>query len=170
MKIKIALLIISSFFLVSCATIAPPPTSTPLPKSTLTDTPAAVTTGTPIPTSTPRLLEGIVPKELPAGEPVASWRDIPVMPGAIHGDAYNAKYYYGGDERYSFTIQATQDEILNYYVSALTKIGAKPQRGILQGTNVQMVMGELDIQKIIIWIIPYQDFMLVVLTESVPSI
>jgi len=52
---------------------------------------------------------------MPSGKPVSEWEGIPVMPNAIAGE--------GGDHGYSFTIDASPVEIIEFYGSELAKRG-----------------------------------------------
>jgi len=91
--------------LTACSSLAQP-TATPIPTPTLTVAPTRTATSTP--TSTP-----LPPTETPA---VASeWEGIPIMPGAVAGD--------GDEEGYVFTIQATPQQIQEYYELELGKLG-----------------------------------------------
>lgn len=78
------------------------------------------------------------------------------MPGAISGE--------GDDKGYSFTIQATPEEIQEYYDQELRKLGATPfavGQGDAQGTVLLMYM--MDGGIISISIIPQEDFVLVII-------
>lgn len=52
---------------------------------------------------------------LPSGTPMVEWEGIPIMPGAISGEATN--------DGYQFTTQADLDEIMRFYETALTNLG-----------------------------------------------
>jgi hypothetical protein len=60
----------------------------------------------------PEAAEGVV---LPSGTPVAEWNGIPIMPGAISGEATT--------DAYQFTTQAPVDEIISFYQTALSNLG-----------------------------------------------
>ena len=104
--------------LASCSSFAPKPTETPIP----TETQAPTSTITPEPTNTPTNTP-VPPTETPAapllkmpvGEPADEWEGIPVMPGAIAGE--------GDSAGYSFTIEATPEEIQAFYEQELAKLG-----------------------------------------------
>jgi hypothetical protein len=64
--------------------------------------------GTPPPTPTTKV---------PMDVPVKIWREIPVMPDAVTGDA--------GDDRYRFMLTATVDQVSNFYKAELPKLGWK---------------------------------------------
>jgi len=88
-------------------------TDTPVPSATLvagTATPLARTPTTVNPTETS--LFGL-PE--PSGTPMASYKDIPVMPGAAYGADYQGIYSYG--------INATAKDIEDYYKKELPKLG-----------------------------------------------
>jgi hypothetical protein len=52
---------------------------------------------------------------LPSGTSLAEWEGIPIMPGAISGEATN--------EGYQFTTQADLDEITSFYETELSNLG-----------------------------------------------
>ena len=52
---------------------------------------------------------------MPSGTPAAGWEGIPVIPDAIAGD--------GDSKGYSFTINASPDEIQEFYEAELAKLG-----------------------------------------------
>jgi hypothetical protein len=52
---------------------------------------------------------------LPSGTPLAEWNGIPVMPGAIAGEAL--------ENGYQFTTAADLDEIKNFYETELSNLG-----------------------------------------------
>jgi hypothetical protein len=80
------------------------PTQTPIPESTETSLPS---------TETPDVLALV-----PEGQPASEWDGIPIMPGAITGE--------GDDEGYVFTIQATPQQVQEYYQLELEKLGWQP--------------------------------------------
>ena len=91
--------------LTACSSLAQP-TATPVPTLTLTAVPTRTATSTPTRTPLPST-------ETPA---VASaWEGIPIMPDAVTGD--------GDEEGYVFTIQATPQQIQEYYELELGKLG-----------------------------------------------
>jgi hypothetical protein len=92
------------------------PTALPTPVPTLTFT--AVPTATPVPTDTPfpptetpQAASGLDPK----GKPDSEWQGIPIMPDAIAGE--------GDEEGYVFTVQATPQQVQEYYDRELPKLG-----------------------------------------------
>jgi hypothetical protein len=87
--------------LTSCSTSAQP-TLTPVPTATFTVVPTLMPTETPLP-----------PTETPAA--ASQWNGIPIMPDASAGD--------GDEESYVFTIQATPQQIQEYYELELGKLG-----------------------------------------------
>jgi hypothetical protein len=52
---------------------------------------------------------------MPSGKPASEWEGIPIMPNAIAGQ--------GDDQGYSFTINASSDEIQQFYEKELGKLG-----------------------------------------------
>lgn len=135
---KAALFLLLAIVLASCNVIAPQPTqtptstdtppptatNTPVPTATPTDTPVPPTpTRTPTPTKTPTRTSPPPTKTpsnsdlpLPSGTPLSEWQEIPIMPGAIAGDWVTGSGY-------KFTIDASFDQIQNYYVKELGKRG-----------------------------------------------
>lgn len=91
--------------LTACSSFAQP-TPTPTPTGTFTAVPTRTATRTPTRTPSP-------PTETPAT--ASEWNGIPIMPGAVAGD--------GDEESYVFTIQATPQEVQEYYELELGKLG-----------------------------------------------
>jgi hypothetical protein len=119
MKSNLSPLLLS--FLLVCLTAcsltpAPPtptPTNTPRPTPTPTDTPlpTATPTRTPVPatnTPTPPAFPN------PQGTPLVEWNGIPIMPGAIAGEESAGAY--------SFTVNATIEEVRAYYEKEMPKL------------------------------------------------
>jgi hypothetical protein len=90
------------------ATIQPSLSATP------TRLPAIATESPPL--TTP-MLEATPTIELPTpqGTPVSSWNAIPIMPGAIAGEAE--------DKRYRYTIQVSPQQVQEFYKVEMPKIG-----------------------------------------------
>jgi hypothetical protein len=83
-----------------------------LPTATNTPEPTNTPTKTPVPpTETPSA--PVLP--MPSGKPASEWEGIPIMPNAIAGE--------GDDQGYSFTINASSDEIQQFYEKELGKLG-----------------------------------------------
>jgi hypothetical protein len=83
-----------------------------LPTATNTPEPTNTPTKTPVPpTETPSA--PVLP--MPSGKPASEWEGIPIMPNAIAGQ--------GDDQGYSFTINASSDEIQQFYEKELGKLG-----------------------------------------------
>lgn len=92
------------------------PTSTAIPTFTVTVLPTLaptliLTVTPPLPSETPNVVSELVPK----GQPASEWKGIPIMPGAIAGE--------GDEEGYVFTIQATPQQVHDYYRLELEKLG-----------------------------------------------
>lgn len=114
MNYKISvLLVLSALLVVSCSTIAPVPTPTPM----ATLIPVDAFTLEPISTLSSTFTEIPVTDllALPTGTPVKQWKGIPIMPGALTGD--------GNDEQYSFTTKSSVAEVQAYYEKELTALG-----------------------------------------------
>lgn len=110
--------------LISCNVLAPKPreaptpTDTSLPTSTSTPAPTLTATETPSPispTETPS--SSVLP--LPSGKPASSWENIPIMPNAIAGEERSS----GGTKSYTFTVEASAEEIQTFYETELAKLG-----------------------------------------------
>jgi hypothetical protein len=142
--------------LASCSALSPKPTETPIPTKTslptLTNTPEPTATPTPKPTRTP-----IPPTEtpsapvlaMPSGKPLTNWEDIPVMPNAVAGD--------GDSKGYSFTVNASSDEIQKFYVKELAKLGWNMFASGQGTTNAILLIFMKDTNTISISIIPQPD-------------
>jgi hypothetical protein len=146
--------------LASCTVATPEPTPMPTFTPSPTDTPLPTDTPTPTVTKTvppPSPTEDIFSAMVPVGVPETEWKGIPVMPGAIAGEGDNAGY--------TFTIQATVEEIQSYYEKEL----AKQNTYLLasgQGQNgSNMLIFMKDSQTVSISIFPYQDFYIVMLVK-----
>jgi hypothetical protein len=63
----------------------------------------------------PSATPDIVSELLPEGQPASEWKGIPIMPGAIAGE--------GDEEGYVFAIQATPQQVQDYYQLELGKLG-----------------------------------------------
>lgn len=140
--------------LASCTLVAPEPTPTatftPLP----TETPLPTATKTPLP---PTPTEDIAAALLPVGTPDAEWNGIPIMPEAIAGE--------GDDGGYSFTVQATPEDIQAYYERELTGLGF----GLLaagDGENGSLMLIFMKgVETISVSIFPYQDMYVVLIVK-----
>jgi hypothetical protein len=83
----------------------PSKSETPTKSSSLT---AITRTGRPPPTPTTKL---------PGGVPVKLWKDIPIMPEAVTGEE--------NEDRYRFVLEATVDQVEDFYKAELPKLGWK---------------------------------------------
>lgn len=111
------LIAISSLFLatIACSTTAQP-TATAVPTQTFSVTATLAPKNTPTEASLPpTATEDVHDALVPTGQPDAEWNGIPIMPGAITGE--------GDAEGYVFTIQATPEQIRDYYQNELSKLG-----------------------------------------------
>jgi hypothetical protein len=105
--------------LAGCSSVVQP-TVTPIPTFTFTPQPTvkATSTVTPAPTDTPlppTNTPDVIAALLPKGQPATKWSAIPIMPGAIAGD--------GDAGSYRFTIQASREDVQNYYEKELSRLG-----------------------------------------------
>jgi hypothetical protein len=154
--IKAIVLLVLVTTLVSCNSFAPQPTETPTSTATSlptftntpdpTDTPTIVPTQTPVPaTETPS--QPVLP--MPSGKPVSKWGSIPVMPKAIAGD--------GNSSGYSFTINASVDEIQKFYEKELSKLGWNLFASGAGNTDAVILIFMKDGGTLSVSIIPQQD-------------
>ena len=108
--------------LAACSSFAPKPTETPIP----TETSLPTSTNTPEPTNTPTIAPSqtsVPPTEtpsapvlpMPTGKPSSEWEGFPIMSTAIAGA--------GDSKGYSFTVNASADEIQKFYEKELAKLG-----------------------------------------------
>lgn len=100
-----ACLLLLALILTACSSFAQP-TPTPTPTGTFAAVPTRTATRAPTHTPSP-------PTETPGT--ASEWNGIPIMPGAVAGD--------GDEESYVFTIQATPQEVQEYYELELGKLG-----------------------------------------------
>jgi hypothetical protein len=149
---KAILLSVLVIALASCNTFAPQPTETPtptetsLPTSTYTPEPTTTPTETPIPpTDTPSA--PVLP--MPSGKPSSEWEGIPVMPKAIAGE--------GDNKGYSFTINASPDEIQKFYEQELGKLGWNMFASGQGATNTILLIFMKDTGTLSVSIIPQPD-------------
>ena len=159
---KVILLSILIIALASCNTFVPQPTETPTPTNTSlptsTNTPKPTTTPTNTPTLTP-----IPPTEtssapdlpMPSGKPAGEWEGIPIMPNAIAGE--------GDSKSYSFTINATPEEIQKFYEKELGKQGWNILASGQGTTSAILLIFMKDISTLSVSIIPQPDSIMYVL-------
>ncbi len=112
------------------------PTQVPVPTWTLTPFPTP--TATPAPTSTlppPTATPDIIAELMPEGEPASEWKGIPIMPEALAGE--------GDEQSYVFTVQATSQQVQEYYQRELGKRGWQLNaRGA--GSNASLMLIFMD--------------------------
>ncbi len=144
--------------LASCSSVLPAPTETPiptetsLPTSTHTPEPTYTPTRTPVP---PTETESVPVLPIPSGKPVSEWEGIPVMPGAIAGD--------GDSGGYSFTVDASVDEIQRFYEKELAKLGWEMFASGQGTTGALLLMFMKDAATLTVSIIPQPDGIMYVL-------
>jgi hypothetical protein len=98
--------------LAACSYLIKPTT---IPTVPFTTSPILALTNTPLPPiKTPDAVSSLIPE----GQPAAEWNGIPIMPNAIAGE--------GDEESYVFTIQATPQQVQEYYQLELGKLGWQP--------------------------------------------
>ncbi len=155
---KAILLSVLVIALASCNTFAPQPTETPTP----TETSLPTSTNTPEPTNTPTKTP-VPPTEtpsapdlpMPSGQPSSEWEGIPVMPNAIAGE--------GDSKGYSFTINATPEEIQKFYEKELGKLGWNMFASGQGTTNAILLIFMKDASTLSVSIIPQPDGIMYVL-------
>ncbi len=140
--------------LLACKALIPDPTQTPAPLPT--EPPAS--TSTPEPTlavaetlpaetlapPTEDSSESNLP--IPSGKPVADWKGIPVMPSATAG---------GGDNQsYAFLVNASVDQVQNYYQEEMGKLGWSLLTSGQGSTQAMIVMFMKGSETVSIMIIP----------------
>jgi hypothetical protein len=155
---KAILLSVLVIALASCSSFAPKPTETPIP----TETSLPTSTSTPEPTNTPTKTP-VPPTEtpsapvlpMPSGKPSSEWEGIPVMPNAIAGE--------GDSKGYSFTINATPDEIQKFYEKELGKLGWNMFASGQGTTDAVLLIFMKDVGTLSVSIIPQPDGIMYVL-------
>jgi len=156
---RASLLAVFALGIASCGTFTPQPTATltptetSLPTSTFTPEPTHTPTHTPIPptnTSVPPTDTPSAPTlPIPQGEPVSEWEGIPVMPNALAGD--------GDPSGYSFIVPASRDEVQQFYVEELVKLGWQPFASGESDNGAVILMFMNDSGTLSISIIPQPD-------------
>lgn len=105
--------IAAALLIISCETVGVPIPS-PIPTETVVPSRMPTKTATTGPTQTSPTATAFV-LATPSGKPVSDWEGIPIMPGAVAGEAKP-----GG---YTFTIRAAPVEILGFYDEAMREQG-----------------------------------------------
>ncbi len=134
--------------LASCNTFMPRPTETAVPTETSlpTSTSTPESTNTPVvSTETPSAF--VLP--MPSGKPLSEWEGIPVMPNAIAGE--------GDSGGYSFTINASPDEIQRFYEKELGSLGWNMFASGQGSTDAVMLIFMKDAGTLSVSVIPQPD-------------
>ena len=97
------------------------PTAGPTPA--VPEVPTQVAAATPIPSALP-------PGLTAESQFDTEWQGIPIMPGAIAGE--------GDQEGYVFTIQATPQQVQEYYQLELGKLGWQPSAQESSGSSLML--------------------------------
>ena len=155
---KTILLSVLVVTLAACGSFAPEPTQTPLP----TETQVPTSTTTPEPTKTPTKT-AVPPTEtrsapvlkMPVGEPSNEWAGIPVMPNAIAGE--------GDSQGYSFTIDASPEEVQTFYEQKLGNLGWSMFASGQGTTDTVLLIFMKDAAILSVSIIPQPDGIMYVL-------
>jgi hypothetical protein len=92
---------------------------------------------------------------MPSGKPSSTWEGIPVMPNAIAGE--------GDSKGYSFTINASPDEIQTFYETQLGKLGWNMFASGQGTTNAILLIFMKDAGTLSVSIIPQTDGIMYVL-------
>jgi hypothetical protein len=142
------------------ATPLPSPTNTPLPTATITATTAPTASATPRPTKTslPPTATFDLRDLLPTGQPVHSWNNITVMPGAISG-AEDSKGY-------RYTIKESPEKIQEYYNQELKKQGYSTFAVGAQGGEDKMLMYTKGNKSLVIWVVVVDELTLVMISPA----
>jgi hypothetical protein len=150
--IKAIVLTVLIITLASCSTLVPKPTETPTPTSTNTPEPTKTPTKTPVP---PTETSAALVLPMPSGKPSSEWEGIPVMPNAIAGE--------GDSKGYSFTINASPDEIQKFYEKELAKLGWNMFASGQGSTDAVLLMFMKGADALTVSIIPQPDGIMYVL-------
>jgi hypothetical protein len=149
-----AAIILFSVFVTSCSEATPTPSSTQVNTPAPTQTAIPTFTPIPFPTQTPDFITRI----LPSGIPDQEWNGIPVMPAAINGE--------GDEHGYTFTVQASVQEIQGYYEAELAGIGASLfSAGEGSEKNSVLLIFLKGQELITVSIIPHEGLMVVLLVK-----
>ncbi len=147
----------------ACGMFTPDPTPTPLPTETPLPTATPIPTATPEPTQTSEPTEIVEPTEesipdfaLPQGAPVSEWNGLPVMPGALTGQDDGSGYTY--------TINASLDEAINFYNTQLPALGWSLLAQSEGGEAVIMIYMQ-ESAAATVSIIPLDDILMIVLVK-----
>ncbi|HEX6271268.1 MAG TPA: hypothetical protein VFZ43_13605 [Anaerolineales bacterium] len=122
-RIIIVAIIMLACVVPACSGLAQP-TGTSVPLSTVTPLPTP-TQVLLLPTGIPDAISTMIPEDGATSE----WNDIPIMPGAIAGE--------GDEESYVFTIEATAQQVQDYYELELGKLGWQAS---IQDEDLSMVL------------------------------
>lgn len=71
------------------------------------------------------------PLPMPSGQPDSIWNDLPIMPQAIAGE--------GDDESYYFTVEASANEVQNFYENEMSKLNWS-LLGVGEGKNGALLL------------------------------
>jgi hypothetical protein len=146
--------ILFSVFVASCSSATPTQSLIQVSTSAPTSTVIPTFTAIPLPTETPDFITRI----LPSGIPDQEWDGIPIMPAAINGE--------GDEHGYTFTVQASAQEIQQYYEVELARIGANlfsTGEGSEKDTVLLIFLKGQEL--ITVSIIPHEDLMIVLLVK-----
>lgn len=157
---KMTLLSVLAVALAACGLFTPEPTATPIPSPTKTALPTLTSTpwptNTPIPTPVPPTETPSTPAlQMPTGKPASEWEGIPIMPDAIAGE--------GDSEGYSFTIDASLEEVQTFYETKLAKLGWSSFASGQGTTGAVMLIFMKGTDVLSVSIIPQADGILYVL-------
>lgn len=154
--VKTIVLLLLVTILTACTSFSPQPTETSKP----TDTSLPTATNTPVPTDTPTIVPSQTPipatetpsvpvLPIPSGKPASEWQGIPIMSNAIAGE--------GDGTGYTFIIQASADEIQNFYEKELSKLGWNLFASGAGTTDAVILIFMKDGGTLSVSIIPQQD-------------
>lgn len=92
----------------------------------------------------------------PQGEPVAEWNEIPIMPEASAGQAFDANTY-------SYKVDASLKEIIDYYNARLGDVGWSSPFGVVEQSEMTIMVFLKEPQSLTITLTPNEGYILVML-------
>jgi hypothetical protein len=92
----------------------------------------------------------------PQGEPVAEWNEIPIMPEASAGQAFDTTTY-------SFKVDASLKEIVDYYDARLGDLGWANLSGVIEQSDMTILVFTKENRSLTITLTPKDGYVLVML-------
>ena len=97
----------------------------------------------------------------PQGNPAQEWRGIPIMPEAIAGQEFAV------NNAYSFTVQASAQDVQAFYDERLTQLGWSQPFESPFDENSGMMTFRKERSSLAITVTPSEDYMVVLLVLTV---